>query len=159
MLYNLWQNVEKLKVYEEAEYMNITILGGNKLLGYSCKFEPELQTALSCFHHPAHFHHQAHYANGQKRAALCQRDAAAFKGTVRLHQVLMRAKRNQQRCCTVHFIPAHFALLYSAQVQHSCCLFNFSAALSSFEMTSCLIRYKQDWRSRFSCLLKKCSKP
>lgn len=48
MLYNMWQNVEKLKVYEEAEYINITILGGNKLLGYSWKFEPELQTALSC---------------------------------------------------------------------------------------------------------------
>lgn len=61
----------------------------------------------SCLlHNLTHFYHRTHYANGQRQALLCQR-AAAFRGSVQVHQVLMSQERNQQRHLTLHFTPAH----------------------------------------------------
>lgn len=64
-----------------------------------------------------HFYHQMHYANRQSRGPLCQRAAAAFRGSVQDHQVLMSQERNQHTDIThFTFIPAHSSELY---MQHS----------------------------------------
>lgn len=65
-----------------------------------------------------HFYHQTHYANRQSRGLLCQRAAAAaFRGSVQDHQVLMSQERKSaHRHHTFHFIPAHSAQPY---MQHS----------------------------------------
>lgn len=62
-----------------------------------------------------HFYHRTHYGNRQSQGPLCQRAAAAFRGSVQDHQVLMSQERNQHTDIA-HFFPAHSSELY---MQHS----------------------------------------
>lgn len=64
-----------------------------------------------------YFHHQTHYTNRQSGGPLCQRAAAAFRGSVQDHQVLMSQERkSEHRHHTLHFTPAHSSQPY---MQHS----------------------------------------
>lgn len=69
-----------------------------------------------------HFYHQMHYANRQSRGPLCQRAAAAFRGSVQDHQVLMSQERNQHTDITHFTLAQHTPQNYTCSTQvHLCC--------------------------------------
>lgn len=95
------------------ELGKLTIWPRFKFPGLKRQHPPSLKRRL--LRDLGHFYHRTHYANRQSRGPLCQRAAAAFRGSVQDHQVLMSQERNQHIGIT-HFIPAHSSELY---MQHS----------------------------------------
>lgn len=85
-----------------------------KFLGLQRQHPPSLKRRL--LSEPGHFYHRTHYANRQSRGPLCQRAAAAFRGTVQDHQVLMSQERNKHADIT-HFPSQHTPLNYTCSTQ------------------------------------------
>lgn len=87
-------------------------------------------TSLKCRLLPAlgHFYHETHYVNRQSRGPLCQRAAAAFRGSVQDHQVLMSQERNQHTDITHFTLSRRTPLNYtwSTQVHLGCQLLDFA---------------------------------
>lgn len=101
----------------------------------------------SCPHDLGPFYHGTHYVNGKSQGLLCQRAAAAFRGSVQVHQVLMSQRRNQQRHRTPFTSSTSYTLLPTIQLYAAA---RYTAAVSCLDLKHLALFLGKGFHSRLN---------